>query len=72
VLEGIRAGEAMMHNECPACGKPIRYVIDGLVSGWICSACDWCMWTTNVEALERLPVGRARAVPDAPPHRPRE
>jgi NMD protein affecting ribosome stability and mRNA decay len=57
VLEGIRMGEAMERKECPDCGKSIHYVLDGLSCGWVCQACNWGLWTTNQEALERLPPG---------------
>ena len=46
-LEFIRMREAIEREECPVCGKPTSYKLDGLACGWVCSACDWSMWTTR-------------------------
>ena len=72
VLEDTRMCEAIERKQCPGCGKPIRYVLDGLCCGWVCSACDWGMWTTNLDALEGLPVGLSRAEPGTAADRPRD
>lgn len=52
VLDEIRSCEAVERGECPDCGKPVRHVLDGLSCGWVCSACDWSIWTTNMDAVE--------------------
>lgn len=51
VLENIREGEAIQRGQCPSCGGPIRYQLDGLACGWVCSACDWSIWTTNPDVV---------------------
>lgn len=48
----LQEGEAIEREECPDCGKPIRYERDGLACGWVCSACDWSIWTTNPDAVD--------------------
>jgi len=54
VLDHIRLCEAIEREECPDCGKRIRYVLDGLSCGWVCSGCEWSIWTTNQDALSAL------------------
>jgi hypothetical protein len=72
VLEWIRMCEAIEREECPNCGKPIRYAVEGLSCGWVCSSCDWSVWTTNTAALEALNVAPASAEPGDAADLPRE
>ncbi len=51
VLEQIREGEAMERGECPRCSKPIRYEVGDLDCCWVCSACDWSIWTTRPDLV---------------------
>src|SRR5690349_6963519 len=47
VLERIRMWEVIERKECPGCGKPIKYTLDGGACGWVCSACNWSTWITR-------------------------